>query len=129
VQINNSKLYRKQEDYPLASGIFPFHFILLIYLRELKFKIMKTTDNFSKRFLSICAGVSLVMLSAAAFVFSMQPSQAAEKTGLKSYQVGTAENYIPLGINNGYAYWIIYNTNDGYKFRKANVSSAKWEEK
>jgi hypothetical protein len=91
---------------------------------------MKTSDNFSKRFLSICAGISLVMLSAAAFVFSMQPSRAAEKMpAIKSYQVGTAENYIPIGINNGYAYWIIYNTNDGYKFRKASISNAKWEEK
>lgn len=89
---------------------------------------MKTTDNFSKRFFSICAGISLVMFSAAAFVFSMQSSQAAEKTA-KPYQVGTAENYIPVGINNGYAYWIIYNTSDGYKFRKANIGSAKWEEK
>lgn len=91
---------------------------------------MKTSDNFSKRFLSICAGVSLVMLSAAAFVFSIQPSQAAEKiSASKPFQVGTAENYIPLGISNGYAYWIVYNTNDGYKFRKASVSAAKWEEK
>jgi hypothetical protein len=89
---------------------------------------MKTTDNFSKRFFTICAGISLVMLSSAAFVFSMQPSQAAEKS-IKSYQVGTAENYIPIGINNGYAYWIIYNTSDGYKFRKANIANAKWEEK
>lgn len=91
---------------------------------------MKTSDNFSKRFFSICAGISLVMFSAAAFVFSMQSSHAAEKSPvLKSYQVGTAENYIPIGIHNGYAYWIIYNTSDGYKFRKANVTSAKWEEK
>lgn len=90
---------------------------------------MKTSDNFSKRFFSICAGISLVLLSASAFVFSMQSSHAAEKTGIKSYQMGTAENYIPIGIHNGYAYWIIYNTTDGYKFRKANVTSAKWEEK
>lgn len=91
---------------------------------------MKTSDNFSKRFLSICAGISLVLLSASAFVFSMQSSHAAEKTTVpQSYQMGTAENYIPIGINNGYAYWIIYNTTDGYKFRKANISNAKWEEK
>lgn len=91
---------------------------------------MKTSDNFSKRFFSICAGISLVMLSSAAFVFSMQSSQAAENTtNTKSYQTGTAENYIPLGITNGFAYWIVYNTSDGYKFRKASVSSAKWEEK
>ena len=89
---------------------------------------MTTTDNFSKRFFSICAGISLVLLSASAFVFSMQSSHAAEKS-VKSYQVGTAENYIPIGINNGYAYWIIYNTSDGYKFRKSSISSAKWEEK
>ena len=90
---------------------------------------MTTSDNFSKRFFSICAGISLVLLSSAAFVFSMQSSHAEEVTTRHSYQVGTAENYIPIGINNGYAYWIIYNTADGYKFRKANISGAKWEEK
>jgi len=91
---------------------------------------MTPQDTFSKRFLTICMGVSAVMLSAAALIYSIQPSQAAEKViPVRSYQVGTAENYIPLGISNGYAYWIVYNVSDGYKFRKANISAAKWEEK
>jgi hypothetical protein len=91
---------------------------------------MPTTDNFSKRFLSVCAGISIVLLSGAAFMYSTKQSIAAEKTAtVKPAQTGTAENYIPLGISNGTAYWIVYNTSDGYKFRKANISAAKWEEK
>ncbi|MFL5752108.1 MAG: hypothetical protein ACJ76F_01775 [Bacteroidia bacterium] len=91
---------------------------------------MKSTDNFSKRFLSVCAGLSLVLLSGAAFVYSAKTSVAAEKPLVgKTIQVGTAENFVPLGISNGVAYWIVYNTSDGYKFRKASVSAPKWEEK
>ncbi|MCD6067513.1 MAG: hypothetical protein K0S33_2339 [Bacteroidetes bacterium] len=88
---------------------------------------MKTTDNFSKRFLSICAGISLVLLSGAAFMYSTKSANAAAPKS--TLQTGTAENYIPVGISGGYAYWVIYNTSDGYKFRKANISSGKWEEK
>lgn len=91
---------------------------------------MKTTETFSKRFLSICAGVSLVLISAAAFVYSTKPSFAEEITTIKNYpQTGTSENFIPLGIDNGVAYWIVYNTTEGYKFRKSSVSNPKWQEK
>ena len=90
---------------------------------------MQTNNNFPKRFLTVCAGISMVLLSGAAFVYSAKPSVAESKTVAKPVQTGTNENYIPIGINNGYAYWVIYNTSDGYKFRKANISSGKWEEK
>ena len=91
---------------------------------------MQTNDNFSKRFLSVCAGLSLVLLSGAAFVYSTKASVAAEKTTTaKVVQTGTSENFVPLGISNGTAYWIVYNTSDGYKFRKSSISAAKWEEK
>jgi hypothetical protein len=91
---------------------------------------MKTTDNFSRRFLSICAGVSLVLISAAAFVYSAKPSLAGVNKATKSIiQTGTNENFIPLGIENGVAYWIVYNTTEGYKFRKSSVSNPKWQEK
>jgi hypothetical protein len=91
---------------------------------------MNTTDNFSKRFLTVCAGLSMVLLSGAALVYTAKPSMADPKTvSNKFIQSGTSENYIPLGIANGTAYWVVYNTSDGYKFRKASISSAKWEEK
>jgi hypothetical protein len=88
---------------------------------------MKTTDNFSKRFLSICAGISLVLLSGAAFMYSTKSANAAAPKSM--IQTGTAENYIPLGIHNGYGYWMVYNTSDGYKFRKTNMAGSQWVEK
>ena len=61
-------------------------------------------------------------------MYTAKLSMAEEKANTgKIIQTGTAENYIPLGIANGTAYWIAYNTTDGYKFRKSSISSAKWE--
>lgn len=97
---------------------------------------MKTNDQFSKRFMSICVGISAVMLSCAAFMYSVKPSYAAEPMDLPvlpnkeaNLQMGTNENYIPIVVVNGYAYWLIFNTTDGYKFRKMSIQSPKWEEK
>lgn len=85
-------------------------------------------DNFSKRFLSVSAGISLVLISGAAFLYSAKNSVAAE-TKLKTTIQTANEDFIPLGIDNGTAYWIVYNTADGYKFRKSAVSNPKWVEK
>lgn len=98
---------------------------------------MKTTDQFSRRFMSICAGVSAVLLSGAALMYSAKTTYAAESMEIPvlpkqkemNLQMGTNENYIPISIVNGYAYWLIFNTTDGYKFRKMNIQSPKWEEK
>lgn len=87
------------------------------------------TDNFSKRFFSICGGISLVLISSAAFTYSIKSSEAATPVTKSIIQTGTAENYIPIQISNGYAYWLVFNTTDGYKFRKASITSGKWEEK
>ncbi len=92
---------------------------------------MQTTDNFSKRFLTVCAGISMILLSGAAFMYTAKPSHAKEQTTAHkvTLQDGSSENFIPLGIANGTAYWIVYNNAAGYKFRKSAVSNPKWEEK
>lgn len=80
------------------------------------------------KFFSYCAGISMVLIAASLFVFSIRTTIAAPKA-VSLPQSGTAENYIPLGISNGYGYWIIFNTSDGYKFRKAKLEGGKFEEK
>lgn len=79
-------------------------------------------------------GASAVLLSGAAFMYSIKTTYAAEPVELPhaygtNVQVGTNENYIPISIVDGYAYWLIFNTTDGYKYRKISIKSSRWEEK
>ena len=93
---------------------------------------MKNLDQFSKRFLAVSLGIAVVFAAASLFLFSVQSSFAtdADEVVPATYenvlQTGTAENYIPLGIEGGYGYWVIFNTRDGYKFRRTPISGGHW---
>ena len=94
---------------------------------------MKQENNFSKKFLTICAGIAIILCSASLFIFSINQSYAnnpdiprQDHSIMVQPERGTLENYIPLGIYEGNAYWVIFNTTDGYKFRKSPVSGSHW---
>ncbi|MFT5820395.1 MAG: hypothetical protein ACI8ZM_001637 [Crocinitomix sp.] len=92
---------------------------------------MKKNVNSPKRFLSICLGITMVMSSLSLFMFSVQSSYAevpsvSEPLYSAPPQVGTSENFIPISIHDGYAYWIIFNVDDGYKYRKSPISGGHW---
>lgn len=93
---------------------------------------MKNLDHFSKRFLAISVGIAVVFAALSLFMFSVQSTFASQSDEgqLTTYeevlQSGTAENFIPLGIEDGYGYWVIFNTKDGYKFRRTPISGGHW---
>ena len=102
-----------------------------LYLRKPKFNVMKQNVNFAKSFLSICLGIAVVMCSLSLFMFSTSSSYAeipvnSTPNALPPLQVGTAENFIAPTIHDGYAYWIVFNVADGYKFRRSPVAGGHW---
>jgi hypothetical protein len=92
---------------------------------------MKKNVDFPKSFLSICLGITIVLSALSLFMYSVNSSYAEtprmsplNTSGIP--QVGTAENYIPITIKDGYAYWLIFNVTDGYKFRKSPINGDHW---
>ena len=93
---------------------------------------MNNSKLFSSKFLSVCTGISIVFLSMSLFIFSINSSTASEVVPapqgveVPNLQVGTAENFISFGIKDGTAYWAVFNTADGYKFRSTPITGAHW---
>ncbi|MFH0893849.1 MAG: hypothetical protein V2A54_05380 [Bacteroidota bacterium] len=72
---------------------------------------MFKTDLFAKRFLLVCAGVSMVVLSVAFLIRSTQNAQAnapAVAPSGKTASYGSGVEIYPMGISNGTAYWLEY---------------------
>jgi len=90
---------------------------------------MNNNKLFSRKFLSVCTGISIVFLSMSLFVFSINSSTASEAMPAPSspevpnLQIGTAENFISFGINDGTAYWAVFNTADGCKFHSTPITA------
>ncbi len=68
-------------------------------------------DLFVKRFLVICLGLSMVIMSVAFLLRSVSPAQASTTTPVEpaKAQYGSGVEIYPLGINNGTAYWLEFN--------------------
>lgn len=77
---------------------------------------MKTFDQFSKRVLVICAGISMILV-----INAFLPNQAkAEK---KSMADGSSTVF--MGIDNGYSYYIFIPENGNWSFEKMPLTKAK----
>ncbi len=87
---------------------------------------MKNLDLISKRILTIAFSISMVLLAASCFVYSMN-SLSAKNNAIpapKLTPVVASENYCPLGISNGYVYYFFLNGSTA-EFSKVNVEIAK----
>ena len=106
--------------------------LMLSLVTSLNLQLMKNSDNFPRKFLSICFGISMVLASSSLFVISIQSSFASKSVeaipnSLELVeQTGTSENYISLGIKDDFAYWVVFNEDDGYKFRKSSIKGSHW---
>jgi hypothetical protein len=83
---------------------------------------MKNSDLISKRFLSISIGISLILISASLFIFSLKnvnASKAETPPPAKNEQYSV----YPVGISGGYAYYIW--TGDNWTFEKMPIEKAK----
>lgn len=85
---------------------------------------MKNLDNFSRRFLSISISLSIVLLSAAAFMFSIKTVNASSTAPKFPSPYNASENYSPLGIYNGYVYYF-YMSGSTIEFSKVKTDVAK----
>ena len=85
---------------------------------------MKNLDSFSKRFLTISVSLSLILLSASLFIFSIKNATAAPKVLSSPNPTVASENYCSLGIYNGYVYyfWVSGTT---VEFSKIKIDAAK----
>ncbi|PCJ87542.1 MAG: hypothetical protein COA57_04460 [Flavobacteriales bacterium] len=86
---------------------------------------MKTLDAFSKRFLAVTLGTSLVLASLGFFVLSVNGAIAGPKTpknSLMPLSESGADIY-PFGIHDDTFYWLEYNSN-GWHFR--TKAKADW---
>jgi hypothetical protein len=82
---------------------------------------MKNSDMFSKRFLSISIGLSLILISASLFILTLKnatPSKAETQPPSQNEQYSV----YPCGISDGYAYYIW--TGDKWTFEKMPLSKA-----
>ena len=108
---------------------------------------MKNCDIFSKRILSICLGLSLVLLSASLFLFSIKTIQLSEAAPLKNANLPVELNRIShiaqpdsglvitsdeevkaiqafgMGIREGVLYFGILYNNNTIGLHKADVNS------
>ena len=87
---------------------------------------MKNLDLISKRILTISFSISIVLMAAACFVFSIN-SMTAKNNSIpapKLAPVVASENYCPLGISNGYVYYFFMNGSTA-EFSKVNLTVAK----
>jgi hypothetical protein len=87
---------------------------------------MKNLDLMSKRILTIAFSLSMVLLAAACFVYSIN-SLSAKNNPIPAPKITPAvasENYCPLGISNGYVYYFFLNGSTA-EFSKVNVTVAK----
>ncbi|HXP51619.1 MAG TPA: hypothetical protein VN922_16800 [Bacteroidia bacterium] len=70
------------------------------------------------KFLSVCLGISAVLLSASVFVYSISPAKAAAPISVKApVLTNSGTDEYPLGITGGYAYWFEY-VNGTWSFNK-----------
>lgn len=86
---------------------------------------MLKSDVFAKRFLMICAGVSMVILSAAFLIRSSQPAHANPSVAPsgKVAKTGSGVEIYPMGIANGTAYWLEFV--DSWQFNSKPVANWK----
>jgi hypothetical protein len=80
----------------------------------------------SKRILTIAFSLSMVLLAASCFVYSIN-SLSAKNNPIPAPKITPAvasENYCPLGISNGYVYYFFLNGSTA-EFSKVNVTVAK----
>lgn len=87
---------------------------------------MKNLDLISKRILSVAFSLSIVLMAASCFIYSMNSLSAKNKPipSPKLTPVVAAENYCPLGISNGYVYYFFINGSTA-EFSKVNLTVAK----
>lgn len=88
---------------------------------------MKNLDLFSKRIFTVSLSLSMLLLSAAIFVYSIKPAHAKPGfLGPNPFPNPTvaSENYCSLGIYNGYVYyfWVSGST---VEFSKIKLDVAK----
>lgn len=87
---------------------------------------MKTLDPFSKKFLSVCLGASIVLLSAGFLVNSVAPAKAESKNLInEKISTGSGVEIYPLGNTGGNAYWLEFSDNSGWKFRAESLTIFK----
>lgn len=84
---------------------------------------MKNLDTFSKRFLTISISLSVILLSASLFIFSIKSANAASTPKFPN-PYNASENYSPLGIYNGYVYYF-YMNGSTIEFSKVKIDVAK----
>ncbi|HWY11131.1 MAG TPA: hypothetical protein VN026_07395 [Bacteroidia bacterium] len=88
-------------------------------------------NNSNKKMLSLATSVSMILLSASAFILSVNHTFAdspVQKTGFNIPQktgVSSGCEIYPFGVVAGKAYWIEYNST-GWNFKASTIS--KWTE-
>ena len=103
---------------------------------------MKHLDKFSRRFLVVCVGLSMVASAFALLFFSATPSYAdgddpmampfsvpsSQPTAITERSNG--DIWMPVGIVGNHFYWIVHDKSSGYLFRRADLDDDyKWKQK
>jgi hypothetical protein len=86
----------------------------------------------NKKMLSVATSISMVLLSASAFVLSVNKSFAEPVITKDNFSqpfnakkmINSGTEIYPFGVVNGKAYWLEYNT-QGWNFRNSDISAWK----
>ena len=79
---------------------------------------MKKFDQFSKRVLVVCAGISMILV-----INALLPSSAKAEAKPKSMTDNSTT--ISMGIDNGFAYYLYIPSAGSWSFEKVSLTKAK----